>query len=269
MDISPTAVTRAVIPASFDPRLMPAAKAVPADLLPVAGIPAIERVVAAAADTGVTDILLVADRSGRALEDHFDRDPVLEQRLTDVDAMQALVAVRRSGCAVTVHSIRSDHRPSIADAVGLARTHVGDQPFLVLDPQRFLVDDRAVLAAMLAAHHRSGSSVVALAGRPDLAHADPGDFARAGRYLFTADVFAALDAVRDGHPEAEAAELLAHLAHHKALVVAAARRAPFDLGDPLDRLAVELELLLADPQRGVAVGALLSRLANRTAWDAA
>jgi UTP-glucose-1-phosphate uridylyltransferase len=153
--------------------------------------------------------------------------------------------------------------------VGLARTHVGCEPFLVLDPQRFLVDDRAVLAGMLAAHHRSGLSAVALAGRPDLAHADPDDFARAGRYLFTSDVFAALDAVREGHPETEVGELLGYLAHHRALVVAPARREPFDLGDPMDRLAVELELLLADPQRGVAVAALVARLANRTAWDAA
>ncbi len=269
MDLSPAAVTRAVIPASFDPRLMPAAKAVPPDLLPLAGIPAVERIVASAVSLGVTDILLVADRSGRAIEDHFDRDPVLEQRLTDVDAVQALVAVRRSGGAATVHSIRSDHRASIPDAVALARTHVGPAPFLLLDPRWFLADDRAVLASLLSAHLRTGTSVVALHGRPDVAHADPDELARAGRYLFTTDVFAALDAVRDGHPEAGTAQLLAHLAHQRALVAAPVRRAPHDLGDPVDRLAVELELLLADPQRGAAVSALVNRLASRAAWDAA
>jgi UTP-glucose-1-phosphate uridylyltransferase len=267
MENPPAAVTRAVIPASFEPRLMPAAKAVPPDLLPLAGIPAIERLVASAVAVGVTDILLVADRSGRAIEDHFDRDPVLEQRLTDVDAVQALVAVRRSVGTATVHSIRSDHRATLPEAVALARTHVGTAPFLVLDPRWFLADDRAVLAGMLATHLRTGTSVVALHGRPDVAHADPDELARAGRYLFTADVFAALD-VHD-HREAGAGRLLALLAHQRALVAAPVRRAPHDLGDPVDRLAVELELLLADPQRGAAVSALVHQLASRATWDAA
>jgi UTP-glucose-1-phosphate uridylyltransferase len=266
---SAASVTRAVIPASFEPRLLPAAKAVPPDLLPLAGVPAIERIVASAVAVGVTDVLLVADRTGRALEDHFDRDPVLEQRLTDVDAVQALVAVRRSGCAGTVHSVRSDHRPTVADAVALARTHVGDRPFLVLDPRRYLVDDGAVLAAMVAAHERTGACVVALPGRTDVARAHADELTASGRYLFTADAFAAIDAVRAGHPEAGAGQLLEHLARQRLLVGVAARQAAYDLGDPMERLALELELLLGDPRRGAGVAALLAALAKQRAWDAA
>src|SRR3954453_5719814 len=75
-------ITKAVIPAAgFGTRMLPAAKAVPKELLPILDRPTIQYVVEEAAAAGIDDVLLITSRDKRALEDHFDRNPELEHRL--------------------------------------------------------------------------------------------------------------------------------------------------------------------------------------------
>src|SRR5918993_587265 len=75
-------IRKAVIPAAgFGTRMLPAAKSVPKEMLPVLDRPTIQYVVEEAAEAGVDDVLLVTSREKKAVEDHFDRSPELEQRL--------------------------------------------------------------------------------------------------------------------------------------------------------------------------------------------
>ena len=75
-------IKKAIIPAAgFGTRMLPAAKAVPKEMLPVLDRPTIQYVVEEAAAGGVDDVLLVTSREKRAIEDHFDRSPELERRL--------------------------------------------------------------------------------------------------------------------------------------------------------------------------------------------
>jgi UTP--glucose-1-phosphate uridylyltransferase len=75
-------IRKAVIPvAGFGTRMLPAAKAVPKELLPVLDRPTIQYVVEEAAAGGVDDVLLVTSRDKRSIEDHFDRNAELEARL--------------------------------------------------------------------------------------------------------------------------------------------------------------------------------------------
>src|SRR3954469_17167270 len=85
-------IRKAVIPAAgFGTRMLPAAKAVPKELLPVLDRPTIQYVVEEAAGAGVDNVLLITSREKRAIEDHFDRSPELEQRLA-AGGKKALVA---------------------------------------------------------------------------------------------------------------------------------------------------------------------------------
>src|SRR5687767_10553531 len=85
-------VRKAVIPAAgFGTRMLPAAKSVPKELLPVLDRPTIQYVVEEAAAAGADDVLLVTSRDKKAVEDHFDRSPELEQRL-DAGGKAALLA---------------------------------------------------------------------------------------------------------------------------------------------------------------------------------
>ena len=75
-------IRKAVIPAAgLGTRFLPATKAMPKEMLPVVDQPAIQYVVEEAVRAGLTDLLMITGRQKRALEDHFDRAPVLERTL--------------------------------------------------------------------------------------------------------------------------------------------------------------------------------------------
>src|SRR2546422_2071326 len=87
---------KVVVPAAgLGTRFLPATKAVPKEMLPVVDTPAIEFVVAEAARAGIDDVLLVTSRTKKALEDHFDAAPELEQALEKKGDEETLARVQR------------------------------------------------------------------------------------------------------------------------------------------------------------------------------
>ena len=124
-------VRKAVIPAAgFGTRMLPAAKAVPKEMLPVLDRPTIQYVVEEAAAAGADDVLLVTSRDKRAVEDHFDRSAELEQRLAAGGKAALLASVEALAATVKVHSVRQPRQRGLGDAVNQARRHVGGEPFL-------------------------------------------------------------------------------------------------------------------------------------------
>lgn len=124
---------KAVIPAAgFGTRMLPAAKAVPKEMLPVLGKPTIQYVVEEAAAAGVRDVLLVVSRDKKAIEDHFDRNPELESRLAATGKLHLLASVNELMRRVRLHTTRQAEMRGLGDAVRHAREHVGGVPFLCL-----------------------------------------------------------------------------------------------------------------------------------------
>src|SRR3982750_2425521 len=104
-------VPKAVIPAAgFGTRMLPAAKAVPKEMLPVLDRPTIQYVVQECADAGVEDVLLVTSRDKKPLEDHFDRNPELEQRLAAGGKSELLASIDQLVGRVRVHSVRQSEQ---------------------------------------------------------------------------------------------------------------------------------------------------------------
>src|SRR5687768_4402145 len=113
---------KAVIPAAgFGTRMLPAAKAVAKELLPVLDRPTIQYVVEECAAAGADDVLLVTSRDKRAIEDHFDRNPELEQRLAASGKSELLASIDELMRRVKVHSVRQPGQRGLGDAVNQAR----------------------------------------------------------------------------------------------------------------------------------------------------
>jgi UTP--glucose-1-phosphate uridylyltransferase len=112
--------------------MLPAAKAVPKELLPVLDRPTIQYVVEEAAEAGVDDVLLVTSRDKKAVEDHFDRSPELEQRLAAGGKEALLASVNALAADVQLFAVRQATQRGLGDAVNQARRHVGDSPFLCM-----------------------------------------------------------------------------------------------------------------------------------------
>ena len=222
------AVRKAVIPAAgLGTRFLPATKAQPKEMLPVVDKPAIQYVVEEAVRAGIDDILIITGRGKRSLEDHFDRSIELEVYLEAKGKHDELSEVRGLAELADIHYVRQGEPLGLGHAVSVARKHVGDSPFVVLLGDDIMADDSTVLGDMIAVYGDTGASVVALkefppeeissygcadpepTDRADLVRLRgivekpkpedaPSDLAVMGRYVFTPEIFDALDRTKPG-----------------------------------------------------------------------
>jgi UTP--glucose-1-phosphate uridylyltransferase len=275
-----TAVRKAVIPvAGLGTRFLPATKAVPKEMLPVVDKPAIQYVVEEAVSAGLTDVLMITGRSKRALEDHFDRVPEVEEALVRKGDDARLAGVQASNELADVHFVRQGEPRGLGHAVLRAKGHVGNEPFAVLLGDDLIDERDALLARMVAVQQEHGGSVVALlevppdqvglygcaelaagtdqgAGdvvevvgmveKPDPADA-PSNLAIIGRYVLDPSVFAVLEQTAPGRGgEIQLTDALQTLATSGAPgggvrgVVFRGRR--YDTGDKLDYLKAVVRL---------------------------
>ncbi len=290
----PPAVRKAVIPAAgLGTRFLPATKAQPKEMLPVVDKPAIQYVVEEAVAAGIDDILIVSGRTKRCLEDHFDRNVELEQELARRGKDDDARLVRELAEMADVFFVRQGEALGLGHAIGLARSHVGDDPFVVLLGDDLMVGEPSVLGAMMAAYQRRGRSVVALkevdpeeissygcavpeagptAGRsagpgapgdedalvrileivekPDPSDA-PSNLAVMGRYVFTPEIFGAIERVRPGvGGEIQITDAIALLMADQEVYGYPFREGRYDTGNKLDYLRAVVELAAARDDLG-------------------
>src|SRR3954468_11962328 len=149
-----TPIHKAVIPAAgLGTRMLPAAKAVPKELLPILDKPVLQYVVEEAADAGVTDVLLVTSPLKPSVLDHFRRNPDLERRLKDSGKDALLAELNALIDRVRISGVDQIAQRGLGDAVLQARHHVGDDPFLCLLGDTIFTGDADSPAKQLADAH--------------------------------------------------------------------------------------------------------------------
>ncbi len=156
-------VTKAVIPAAgLGTRFLPATKATPKEMLPVVDRPAIQYVVEEAIRAGLNDVLMITGRNKRALEDHFDRVPVLESQLAEQGKDALLKAVEATNKLGELHYVRQGDPKGLGHAVLRGKVHVGDEPFAVLLGDDLIDEKEDLLSRMVEVQQATGGSVIAL-----------------------------------------------------------------------------------------------------------
>ena len=156
-------VTKAVIPAAgLGTRFLPATKATPKEMLPVVDRPAIQYVVEEAIRAGLNDVLMITGRNKRALEDHFDRVPVLESQRAEQGKDALLKAVEATNKLGELHYVRQGDPKGLGHAVLRGKVHVGDEPFAVLLGDDLIDEKEDLLSQMVEVQQATGGSVIAL-----------------------------------------------------------------------------------------------------------
>ncbi|HEX3708199.1 MAG TPA: UTP--glucose-1-phosphate uridylyltransferase GalU [Mycobacteriales bacterium] len=157
-------VRKAVIPAAgLGTRFLPATKAIPKEMLPVVDKPAIQYVVEEAARAGLDDVLFITAEGKDAIEDHFARNPELEDALSGNEAKREMLArIQRISNLANVHSVLQDQPLGLGHAVLCAADHVGDEPFAVMLGDDLIDERDDLLAQMVDVQQRLGGCVVAL-----------------------------------------------------------------------------------------------------------
>jgi UTP--glucose-1-phosphate uridylyltransferase len=161
-------VRKAVFPVGgMGTRFLPATMAIPKEMLPVVDKPLIQYAVEEAYAAGIREMIFVTGRHKRAIEDHFD---------TAFELESALEASQKHDLLAMVHAIKPDDmtcvyvrqpRPlGLGHAVLCAEPLVGDEPFAVLLADDLMLGQPPVMAQMVDAYAKVGSSILAVQDVP-------------------------------------------------------------------------------------------------------
>jgi UTP--glucose-1-phosphate uridylyltransferase len=289
----------AVIPAAgLGTRFLPATKSVPKELLPVVDIPALQYVVAEAADAGLDDVVIITSEHKPSIAAHFAPNEPLESALDASGDQAKLALVRRPTEMARVSTVLQDAPRGLGHAVLCAADAVGDEPFAVLLGDDLIDADDHLLRRMLDVRAARGGSVVALmrvpredvskygcaavhaTDEPDVVAIDglvekppieeaPSDLVIVGRYVLDPAVFDVLRATAPGRGnEIQLTDALQTLAQRgfdgegggMSGVVFEGRR--YDTGDRLEYLKTVVQLALKRDDLGPAFGEWLDEFVD-------
>ncbi len=157
-----TPVRKAVIPAAgLGTRMLPIARAVPKEMLPIVDRPAISYLVEEAARSGITDVLIITGRNKNAIEDYFDYSPEYEAALTAKGRFDAVGEMRRDAAVngVNVFFLRQKETRGLGHAVGCAKNFVGNEPFAVLYGDDVIFSEKPVTLQLIERYRKYGRAV--------------------------------------------------------------------------------------------------------------
>lgn len=226
---------KAILPAAgFGTRFLPVTKAVPKEMLPLGAKPVIQHVVEEAAAAGFDEVLIIISRGKEIIRRYFEPDPDLEAQLEKAGKHREAGLVRSLSQIAAISFAYQPEMRGLGDAVRCGRDFAGNDPFAVLLADT-VIEGPSPLGRMREACLTRGLGSVAMepcppervsrygvAGghevepgvfqldemiekpapdeAPRLVRRDgsAGHFAFAARYLFTPEIFDALDRVPPG-----------------------------------------------------------------------
>jgi UTP--glucose-1-phosphate uridylyltransferase len=260
-------------------------------MLPVVDKPAIQYVVEEAVAAGIDDIVIVVGRGKSAIQDHFDHSFELEHSLEASGKTALLEEMRAIAGLADIHYVRQGKPRGLGHAVGVARNHIGNEPFaLFLEDD--LYPDHAHLQNMLAMYDRLQASVVAVKkvspaevslygciapGPPDgdditisgivekpSVDEAPSNLCVMGRYVFTPEIFDALDNTPEGRGgEIQLTDAIALLIDKQPVYAYPFETGRFDVGNKVDYLRATVEIALQRPDLGDEFRAVLYDIVDR------
>lgn len=292
-------IRKVVVPvAGLGTRLLPATKSQPKEMLPVGRKPVVQYVVEEMVTQGLRYLLLVTGATKQSIENHFDTDPKLIERLLEAedDDLLRQVDLQLEGAQLfyTRQTIPAGMRKpaGLGDAIKHARAFVGNEPFVVAlgdtiirslgDPllirrmsETHLSAKASATIAVWQVEHEAtrrygvvkpveGASLTEPFRIDDIIekpHPDdaPSRYAVAARYIFSPEIFDALDQILPGHGgEIQLTDAIRHLVKTGRPVYCVpltASETRFDIGNPETYFKAFLDFAFADETVGAKVRA--------------
>lgn len=220
-------IRKAVFPAAgLGTRFLPATKASPKEMLPLVDKPLIQYVVEEAVASGVESIIIVTGRDKAAIENHFDISYELEETLKDRGKTKIYEQVRAVSEIAKISYTRQKQPLGLGHAIYQGKDFVENEPFAVMLPDDIMDSAKPALRQMIEVFEKYEAPVIGtmqVAGeaisrfgvidaeevepnifrikdmveKPKFEDA-PSDLAIVGRYIFTPDIFRAIEQTAPG-----------------------------------------------------------------------
>lgn len=152
-------IKKAIIPAAgLGTRVLPATKAIPKEMFPIVDKPAIQYIVEEAAKSGIEDIMIITSRGKSEMEDHFDRNHELENKLKAGGAAKKDMLEQVVGAAqlANITYIRQQEQKGLGHAVLQAKKFVDGEPFAVLYGDDVIIGDDPCIGQLMKAYEETG-----------------------------------------------------------------------------------------------------------------
>jgi len=221
-------IRKAVFPAAgLGTRFLPATKASPKEMLPLVDKPLIQYAVEEAVAAGIESILIITGRDKTAIENHFDISFELEQVLKERGKQEMFELVRAVSELAKITYTRQKQALGLGHAIYQAKDFVGNEPFAVLLADDVMdAGDTPALKQLIDVYEKYDAPVMAtmqiegeaisrfgvieaeevepnvfkiksVVEKPKFEDA-PSDMAVIGRYIFTPELFGALENIEPG-----------------------------------------------------------------------
>jgi UTP--glucose-1-phosphate uridylyltransferase len=158
-------ITKAIVPAAgLGTRLLPATKSQPKEMLPLGRKPVVQYVVEELQAAGMRQILLVTGGRKRAIEDHFDQDPLLVSVLKEAGNEALLADLAYLEGDSRIFYTRQSTPKGLGDAISLGAEFVdGDDCVVALGDSVIAAEEPAVVLRQMLKAHRDLDAVATVA----------------------------------------------------------------------------------------------------------
>ncbi len=274
-------IKKAVIPAAgYGTRFLPVTKSQPKEMIPIVDTPVIQYVVEEAVASGITDILMIIGKGKRAIEEHFDRSPVLEESLIQKENYEMLEKIRAISNMANIHFVWQKEMNGLGDAILHAKYHVNNEPFAILLGDTLVKSENGpVTKQLIDVYEKQKGSVVALEEvKPELVHRygiidgrpvsenvfkasdwiekpspeeAPSNLAVASRYIFTPEIFDYLENTLPGkNNEIQLTDAMREMVKTHPMFGMKFSGKRYDIGNKFGFLKTNIEFGLQDPEIG-------------------
>ncbi len=156
-------VRKAIIPAAgLGTRFLPATKAIAKEMLPIVDIPTIQYIIQEAVDSGIEEILIITNSNKHAMENHFDKNYELEERLKESGKLEQVKMIQDIADMANIYYIRQKEPKGLGHAVLCAKSFIGDEPFAVLLGDDVVVnkEGKPALKQLIEQYGKTSASVI-------------------------------------------------------------------------------------------------------------
>jgi len=271
-------VKKAVIPvAGWGTRSLPATKNIPKEMLPIFRKPIVQYIVEEGIEAGLSDVVFVTNQNKTIIEDHFDRNFLLEQLLARAGKAKMLEEVRRVADLINVIAVRQKEQLGLGHAVLTAREVCKNEPFAVMLGDDLMFGRSTGIGELIKAATAENKAVVGVIEVPEdkvskygvikgekmregmyrvtslvekpAAEEAPSNLAIIGRYVLLPEIFDILEDQKAGvGGEIQLTDALQGLADQDKLIAVKLGGQRFDAGDWVEYLTANIYFALHDEE---------------------
>jgi UTP--glucose-1-phosphate uridylyltransferase len=279
--------------AGYGTRFLPASKAIPKEMIPIAGKPLIQYHVEGLVAAGITEIIIVVRDNGAIVQSHFSPNLDLQRHLKasgKLDLLDAMERIDRMADIVLVRQPEDLPYGNATPALAARNWLTQGEPFYYMFGDDIVMGDVAIPqqmlntfneyqpAAVLAAQrvpdeeiHLYGSielkpgsenEITRIVEKPAPGTA-PSNLAQIGHFVFTPELFDVLDTLETGKGgELWMADAVDQLAKRSSVVVHPIEGMWMAAGDPLRQLKACIQVSLRRPDMADELMAYLRSLVS-------